>query len=94
MRKLMWFTLGFGGACGLGAYALSGDMLWKVALCAFLLSVLTFFFGSGGILRRAGLVLLGFAVGLTWFSLFYRLTLQKAVDMDKQIAEADDWQPN
>ena len=89
MRKLMWFTLGFGGACGLGAYALSGDMLWKIALCAFLLSVLTFFFGSGGILRRAGLVLLGFAVGLTWFSLFYRLTLQKAVDMDKQIAEAD-----
>ena len=49
MRKLMWFTLGFGGACGLGAYALSGDMLWKIALFAFLLSVLTFFFGSGGL---------------------------------------------
>ena len=90
MRRLMWFTLGFGGACGLGAYVLSREILWKLALCAVLLSALALFLGSGRKnLRRAALVLLGCAASLAWFSLYYRFSVQRAVDMDGQTIGAD-----
>lgn len=79
MRKLMWFTLGFGAACGLCAYVLPKEMLLLAALCAAVL-------GAGAALfarkPRAAAAIFGFAMGFGWFFLYYVLSLNTAVEMD------------
>ena len=85
MRRLMWFTLGFAGACILGAYVLPAQLLWDAAFCVFPLAAATAFLNrKSGILRRAAVVFLGCAVGLAWFSLYHRLYLETAVSLDAQ----------
>ena len=93
MRKLMWFTLGFGAACGLGAYVFSH---WLVAIAALLLSVIALALkGKWKHLRVAAAVCLGFAVGAAWFYAYNGVYLKDAWLMDGKTvtitAEATDY---
>lgn len=83
MRKLLWFTLGFGGACLFCAY-----LLWDVG--AVIPAVLSTFSGIlflvFGIKRKAlrslGLVLMGCAAALGWFSLYRAEYLNPLLPLD------------
>ena len=84
MRKLMWFGLGFAVSCGLGAYAL-GNWAW-IPLALFLLC-----WGVSRkwqVLRPSGLITLGCALGILWFSLFSHFFLSRAMAMDGRTANA------
>ncbi len=78
MRKLMWFGLGFTGACALGAYCYA-PLFWGVAvlfaLFAALFLVLKHWWKH---LRIAGVLFLGAAVGLAWFMGFDGIFLSTA----------------
>ena len=85
MRKLMWFALGFAGACALGAYVLPGQLLWAAALWLLPLAAAAVFLRRKRAgLRRAAMVFLGCALGFAWFSLYYSLYLDTAVSLDAQ----------
>ena len=83
MRKLMWLTVGFAGACWLGAcFNLE---YWFLPLTA------GFVFAAVGMLcltqwrrqfRIGAVILLGCAVGTGWFWLFNRLYLSQAEALD------------
>ena len=87
MRKLMWFTLGFGAGCGLCAYGLPKAWLLP-GLCIlagfFLLSLLV----SRKWVRAAGILLLGWAVSLGWYCLYHQHYLAPASALDGVAAEA------
>ncbi|MGM9550094.1 MAG: DNA internalization-related competence protein ComEC/Rec2 [Faecousia sp.] len=89
MRKLMWFTLGFGMVCCLCVYVLPGGFLIPLAAVTGVLAVLAV--ATGGRLvciRRAAVTLLGCAVGLSWFSLFHGLYLNAVGTLDGQTQSA------
>ena len=71
MRKLVWFSLGFGAACCLCAYVITGST--RVILAA-AVGFLTLFAAIAGrkfaLFRRIAAVLLGFAMGVGWFILY------------------------
>lgn len=73
MRRLMWFTIGFGTACCLCAYGiLRQDLHLPSALFLFLLSAAgRVFSAEDNWLRRASAVLLGGSFGLFWFLGFH-----------------------
>lgn len=86
MRKLMWFTIGFGAACAFCAYA------WVTAglmLPAFLFGAAFLGFAVTGrrfrCLRVPAAVCLGIAVGLGWFQVYSNFYLSRAQDMDDRI---------
>lgn len=83
MRKLMWFTIGFGIACGLCAYGLPDGWILPVTVLAFLL--------TGGTLRMIkhwksaripAMTCFGCALGLIWFLLFRNLYLFAPISLD------------
>ena len=82
MRKLMWFVIGFGAACGLCVWA--GVMPWVSA------AVLLLGLGAaiGGkwlrVLRIAALTLVGSMTAIVWFSCYQMLYLQPVMDSDGQ----------
>ncbi len=83
MRKLMWFTIGFGACCGLCAYGLpKGWMLpgffFLLALCLLFL----LFADRWKVLRAVSILFLGCAVSLGWFHLFSQNYLSYAVFLD------------
>ena len=84
MRKLMWFTLGFGAACIFGAYFYVPWLLC-VAVVAFVLSI-GCLIGMRWLrcLRIGVALLLGAAIGLGWFTAFDRLYLASARNADGQ----------
>lgn len=77
MRKLLWFTLGFGAACAFCAYGRLPQLL-LLPLLAVLLAV---FAGNS---RKGQVVLsvLGIAAGLLWYSRFETGTLQPVYALD------------
>lgn len=88
MRKLMWFTLGFGAACALCAY------LWiteGLTLPAFQLTLLfvALILGSRWLkwLKPVAAVCIGCAVGLGWFQLYCDHYLSLAAGLDGKIAD-------
>lgn len=85
MRRLMWFAIGFGAACAMGAYLSPGFAVLM---------------GAGGVLaaisvlvllskriRWVGCVCLGLALGLLWFGGFDSLFLGPARQADGEIRE-------
>ena len=71
MRKLMWFTMGFGAACAFCAYAWQTNGLWILAAIFAALSFTCLFVGKQVvILKRIFVVCLGISMGLVWFSVF------------------------
>ncbi len=70
MRRLMYFTIGFGVACLAGA-ALYGQWFLLGAAGAMLLAgVLYFLSGKSDIWKRPALIAVGCAIGLGWFGLY------------------------
>ena len=75
MRKLMWFAIGFGCACALGAYLFGIWLRW--------LSVGAAVVGIGlligchwmRVLRIPAAILLGLSIGVIWFVSYDRLVL-------------------
>lgn len=88
MRKLMWFTIGFGGACAFCAYAwMTEGLILPAIICAVLFGALLLGSRWGKGLRCIAAVCLGCAVGLTWFQLYSAHYLSLAASLDGRIAD-------
>ena len=88
MRKLMWFTIGFGAACALCAYLWLTAGLWIPALILILAFVpLSAFGGRIKWLRCTAAICLGCAAGFLWFQLYASGYLSLAADLDGKIAD-------
>ncbi|MBQ7415539.1 MAG: DNA internalization-related competence protein ComEC/Rec2 [Oscillospiraceae bacterium] len=85
MRKLMWFTIGFGAACALGAYVFCH---WAIAIAALVLSIaFLFLIRKWKHFRIFAAVLLGIALGMGWFCAYDAMYLRDARQTDGQILE-------
>lgn len=83
MRILMWFTLGFAGACGLGAYLYGGDLLVFGAIAAMILAVVLWLICRKMDRKPAiSLILVGLSVGMLWYCLFHGWYLEPAGELD------------
>lgn len=86
MRKLMFFTLGFGAGCAFFAYLLPKQYLpWVIAGCTVLFAFLMVIPGEKKLCRIAALLCLGCALSALWFLLFYGVYLNGAVAADGEI---------
>ncbi len=82
MRKLMWFTMGFGAACAIGAYCYV-PWLWCIAVAALVLTGLLIVGMRWFKPLRIGVaVLLGFSIGLGWFVGYDRIHISAARNAD------------
>lgn len=83
MRKLMWFVIGFAGACGLCAYGMMEPWLLPAAIGAVLLLI-----AAAVIVRKRQLfriviaVLAGCAIGISWFGIFHFLYIRPVEELD------------
>lgn len=85
MRKLMWFSIGFGAACAFCAY-LQWEHLWPLAIAGLLSAVLVWTIrGKWKNARRVAAILLGSALGIGWFMGFEALRLDPVRSLDGQI---------
>ena len=83
MRKLMWFAIGFGIACGLCAYVLPDKWIIPLILgMIFLATASALVCRKWEIPYRAAAVCLGCAAGLCWFLAFQRFYLLPASALD------------
>lgn len=83
MRKMMWFALGFGASCAVGAYLISGDPLLGLGLCAVLLSAGVYIAGKRfRAAVAASVVLLGCSAGALWNGAYDALYLKAARELD------------
>lgn len=83
MRKLVWFTIGFAIAVGLGAYLLSPDVYFYVSGgFALILAIFLAFMLRFPKLRIAAMVAFGLVVGFVWQSVYdaYYLSIARSVD--------------
>lgn len=83
MRKLVWFTLGFGAACALCVYGLSNS--WTVPLLFFLAVSAPLLVWKE--LRKGAFLCFGCALGLLWFLAFQRYYLVPALALDGATVE-------
>ncbi len=89
MRKLMWFTTGFAGVCGLCVYGWMTEHLLPVAGGCCVAFLLLFLLGRRyPVLRPASALLLGCAAGFCWFQIYNLVYLDTANSMDGQTCEA------
>ena len=87
MRKLMWFTIGFGGACAFCAY-FYWDHLWLAALTGLLLGLAAWFAREKWKWMRCVVALFfGFSVGIGGFSLYETRNLSGPIAVDGQTVE-------
>ena len=82
MRKLMWFTLGFGGACAWGAYFHNQYAIVIMATAVVLAAILGVVGRKQKVIHFGALIFLGISVGIASFGAFdrYRLSLPRALD--------------
>ena len=78
MRKLMWFTIGFAVASGLGVWILPANRIVISILIGAILTLLGWKFG----VKRLAWAMLGCTVGLSWYLGFMKLYLLPAYSMD------------
>ena len=78
MRKLLWFTIGFTAACGLGVWVLPGNGIVVSILAAAGLTAFGWKLGR----KRLALAMLGCMAGLVWYLGFMKLYLIPAQAMD------------
>ena len=82
MRKLMWFTIGFGAASAVGAY-FEWLPVGILAIAAFVLGAVALLFrNKWKCLRIGAVILLGLAAGAGWFYGYNGLYLRSAKIMD------------
>ena len=87
MRGLLWFTMGYASACALGAYLLRGRGLLLLALFCAALALTAWFLRRHEAVKRAGVLLLGCAVGCMAFFGYEALVLRPAALMDGETTE-------
>lgn len=86
MRKLMWLSLGFGAACAVGAYLLSGAILFWVGAALAAAAVTGLVASRSSIpVKAAAVICLGFSVGLIWYQLYDTVYLNTAREADEKI---------
>ncbi len=83
MRKILWFTLGFGVACAIGTYFAPGNWLFLMA------AVMLLAYGAFSLVRHrhiafaaAALAGIGLTVGCCWFFVYDGIYLQFARQTD------------
>ncbi len=82
MRKLMWFTLGFGMACAFCSYFTVSWML-PAFLCGLILALgLAFASRVHSLFARAALIALGMSIGFGWFWCYDGAYLHNARALD------------
>lgn len=88
MRKLMWFTIGFGAACIFCAYTWTCEGLILPAFFFAALAIISIL-GSKRleILKSAGVVCLGIGLGLFWFQAYFNFYLSDASQLDGKLAD-------
>ena len=88
MRKLMWFTVGFGGTCALCSYLwLTGGLFIPALIVLAAFAVLAVAGRRIRWLRRVAAICLGCAAGLGWFQVYSSNYLSPAAALDGQIAD-------
>jgi len=87
VRKLMWFSVGFGAACALAVYWIPGPLLVICAVLCLVLSFLLLGFRKRNWTRILGTVILGLCIGLWWYFGFELLTLSPVRKLDGQLQE-------
>lgn len=85
MRKLMWFTLGFAGSCGLLAYGIWFPV-W-IPLAIFAAAAVSAWKWKA--LKPAVLLTLGFVAGTAWFGIYNGQYLSCVSALDGQTMEAE-----
>lgn len=88
MRKLMWFAIGFGAACGLCTYVLPENWILPGIVLAFALAGANEFAAKHW--KHAGVLAMacfGCTFGFAWFLLFGHFYLQAAISLDSQERE-------
>ena len=82
MRKLMWFTLGFGAACAWGSYLANRFGLVIIIVSVIIAALLMMSKRDNRIFRTVAMLCAGIAVGILWFSAFdaIRLTGPRALN--------------
>lgn len=89
MRYLVWFSMGFAGACGIGAYLLRGQgLVVLAAVFAVLTACCLILKGKWRQLEPAYLILLGLMTGSMVFSAYDARHLSPALALDGQTVEA------
>ena len=83
MRKLMWFTIGFTGACAAGVYLLSGWYLLLIAAFC-LIGLVALLKIPSDFAKKTLCVLIGCTVGFLWFWGFDCIYLSPVRDLDGQ----------
>ncbi len=87
MRKLVWFTMGFALCAAVGAYLVSGEALFPVALLSIVLSLVCIFFRKrAGFLLQAAVLFVGCTVGAVWQLGITHFYLNTALECDGQTA--------
>ena len=90
MRKLLWFTLGFGAACFALAYWLSEQLCLPLAVGVFLLSLFCFLLGRNVPAARVPAVaLLGFTAACLWYQGYAAFYLAPVAQLDGRTQEAE-----
>lgn len=88
MRRLMWFTIGFGLACGVGIWCAPGLLAPVLGAASLLGCVFCFLFWKKvSILRQAAVLLLGVSLGFAWFTLFDGIWLKPAREADNTVRD-------
>ena len=88
MRKLMWFTMGFGAACAFCAYCwVTAELLIPAAVFAGLFLVLILGGRWKACLKPVAVLALGIAAGLFWFQTYSTVYLSHTSGLDGAMAE-------
>ena len=84
MRKLMWFSIGFGAACALSVYLLPVKLLVLLGLLLLVVGIALLFMRKKNWLRIAAVVCFGLFAGFVWYRLYDAAHLSpiRAVDGD------------
>ena len=90
MRKLMWFTIGFGAACAFCAYTWTTSGLILPAIVFAVLFAAGLYAGSWvKHLKIVAALCLGIGLGLTWFHVYNVQYLDKAAKLDGMVADVE-----
>ena len=85
MRKLMWFTFGFGAACAWGAYCANQYAFYILAAALILGAAMAILSRDRKWLRPGVLLCAGLVVGVGCFSLFDAVRLTDPRELDGQV---------
>ena len=83
MRKLMWFTIGFTAACGLFVYVLPAEWILAGSIAALTGAALAGICGGlRNVFQRVVLMLLGCALGIAWYGVYFSQYLAVPAEME------------